>query len=182
MLRMIATITRQWINTNEELISRIEADQSEINKKFKLKLNTSNNVSKIIGDLSDPHNSGHTVQILELHDRNKFVYKPKDCGLDFKFAELIEKLNSEKGSLKLRIPKIISKESYGWSEHIDHNPLDQSEDESLFFKRAGAWLSLFHNFSGTDMHFENIIACKNHPVPIDIEMICLLYTSDAADE
>ena len=171
MLRMIATITRQWINTNEELISRIEADQSEINKKFKLKLNTSNNVSKIIGDLSDPHNSGHTVQILELHDRNKFVYKPKDCGLDFKFAELIEKLNSEKGSLKLRIPKIISKESYGWSEHIDHNPLDQSEDESLFFKRAGAWLSLFHNFSGTDMHFENIIACKNHPVPIDIEMI-----------
>ena len=171
MLRMIATITRQWIITNEELISRIEADQSEINKKFKLKLNTSNNVSKIIGDLSDPHNSGHTVQILELHDRNKFVYKPKDCGLDFKFAELIEKLNSEKGSLKLRIPKIISKESYGWSEHIDHNPLDQSEDESLFFKRAGAWLSLFHNFSGTDMHFENIIACKNHPVPIDIEMI-----------
>lgn len=171
MLRMIATITRQWINTNKELISRIEADQPEINKKFKLKFSKSNNASKIISDLSDPHNSGHTVQILELQDRNKLVYKPKDCGLDFKFAELIEKLNSEKGSLDLRVPKIISKKNYGWSEYINHTELDQGDDGSLFFKRAGAWLSLFHNFSGTDMHFENIIASGNHPVPIDIEMI-----------
>ena len=39
------------------------------------------------------------------------------------------------------------------------------------FRRAGAWLALFHCFAGTDMHQENMIAAGEHPVPIDLEMI-----------
>ena len=40
-----------------------------------------------------------------------------------------------------------------------------------FFRRAGAWLALFHVFVGVDMHQENIVATGSHPVPIDLEMI-----------
>ena len=40
-----------------------------------------------------------------------------------------------------------------------------------FFRRAGAWLALFHCFAATDMHQENMIAAGDHPVPIDLEMI-----------
>ncbi len=40
-----------------------------------------------------------------------------------------------------------------------------------FFRRAGAWLALFHCFAGSDMHQENMIAAGEHPVPIDLEMI-----------
>ena len=40
-----------------------------------------------------------------------------------------------------------------------------------FFKRAGAWLALFHCFGGTDFHQENIIAAGEHPVPIDLETV-----------
>ena len=42
---------------------------------------------------------------------------------------------------------------------------------ALFFRRAGAWLALLHVFAATDMHQENMIACGDHPVPIDLETI-----------
>ena len=41
----------------------------------------------------------------------------------------------------------------------------------MFFRRAGAWLALFHCFAATDMHQENIIAAGDQPVPIDLETI-----------
>ncbi len=44
---------------------------------------------------------------------------------------------------------------------------------SDIFRRAGAWLALFHCFVGVDMHQENIIAAGEYPVPIDLEMILL---------
>ena len=40
-----------------------------------------------------------------------------------------------------------------------------------FFRRAGAWLALFHCFAASDMHQENMIAAGDHPVPIDLETI-----------
>ena len=45
------------------------------------------------------------------------------------------------------------------------------KDFARFFRRAGGWLALFHCFAATDMHQENMIACGDHPVPIDLEMI-----------
>ena len=42
---------------------------------------------------------------------------------------------------------------------------------AAIFRRAGAWLALFHCFAATDTHQENMIAIGDHPVPIDLEMI-----------
>src|SRR5690606_22023249 len=41
----------------------------------------------------------------------------------------------------------------------------------MYFRRAGAWLALFHCFAATDMHQENIIAAGDQPVPIDLDTI-----------
>ena len=45
------------------------------------------------------------------------------------------------------------------------------EGYKRFFRRAGAWLALFHCFVANDMHQENMIAAGDHPVPIDLETI-----------
>ena len=58
-----------------------------------------------------------------------------------------------------------------WTEFIEHTSCAELEDFPDFFRRAGAWLALFHVFVGVDMHQENIVAMGSHPVPIDLEMI-----------
>ena len=63
------------------------------------------------------------------------------------------------------------RDGYGWTEFIDHTACADQNGFAPFFRRAGAWLALFHVFAATDMHQENMIACGDHPVPIDLETI-----------
>jgi len=70
-----------------------------------------------------------------------------------------------------KLARAIAQDGYGWTEFIDHASCADEAGFARFFRRAGAWLALFHCFAATDMHQENMIACGDHPVPIDLEMI-----------
>ena len=74
-------------------------------------------------------------------------------------------------SIALKAARMVAGDGYGWTEFIDHIGCADQEGFRQFFRRAGAWLALFHCFAATDMHQENIIAAGDHPVPIDLEMI-----------
>ena len=65
----------------------------------------------------------------------------------------------------------MPRDGYGWTEFVNHTGCADAKGHKRFFRRAGAWLALFHWFAGTDMHRENIIADGDHPVPIDLEML-----------
>jgi type 2 lantibiotic biosynthesis protein LanM len=170
LIRSIAIITRQWIEVNIELLERINSDFCEVTETF---LSDSNNflITDIIGGLSDPHNLGRSVLILEINGLHKLIYKPKDLGLDFQWYGLCSKLNNLRPPIELKAVKTIAKNGYGWTEFIPHTACISDDDFGSFFKRAGSWLSLFHLYSSVDMHFENIIANGSNPVPIDLEMI-----------
>jgi type 2 lantibiotic biosynthesis protein LanM len=170
LLRLTATIVRQWIDTTTELITRLHADITEIrgvitHSALDVK------VQAIGGDLSDPHNFGHSVQILTFEDQTKLVYKPKDLRLDVAWYDLIERFNANSPPVALKPVKALARSEYGWTEFIEHTSCESDQDIELFYRRAGAWLAVFHLFASTDMHFENILAHGAHPVPIDLEMI-----------
>lgn len=170
LLRLTATITRQWIDTTAELINRLATDIHEIKASL---THSSENVKAhaIGGDLSDPHNFGHSVQIITFEDHSKVVYKPKDLGLDIAWCELIEKFNASRPPVDLKPVKTISCHEYGWTEFIPHTGCESQADIALFYRRSGAWLAIFHLLASSDMHYENILAHGAHPVPIDLEMI-----------
>ena len=170
LLRLTATIVRQWIDTTAKLVNRIHSDVSEI--KAVLTHSTPDiKVQAIRGDLSDPHHFGHSVQILTFEDQTKVVYKPKDLRLDLAWHDLIEHFNANAPPVALKPVKTIVRYEYGWTEFIEHTSCETSQDIELFYRRSGAWLAVFHLFASTDMHFENIVAHGAHPVPIDLEMI-----------
>ena len=170
LLRLIATITRQWIDTAREFVLRLDADLATIRRAI-LHSGADSRVAKIEGDLSDPHNGGHTVQIVSFEDGSRVVYKPKDLRLDAAWYDLIERLNRAGAPLELKAAHAISRHGYGWTEFIDHAGCADQQGYKRFFRRAGAWLALFHCFAATDMHQENMIASGEHPVPIDLETI-----------
>jgi len=177
LLRLIASITRQWIDTTRELILRLDADRETICQELLHSTNESP-VAKIEGELSDPHNGGHTVQIVTFEDGSRVVYKPKDLRLDVAWYNLIERFNQAGPPVELKAMRAISRDGYGWTEFIDHTGCTDNKDFNEFFRRAGAWLALFHLFATSDMHQENIIACGNHPVPIDLETILQSATEE----
>lgn len=170
LLRITAVIVRQWINTTQELITRLHRDKDVIRSKI-TQSDANTLVQGVSGDLSDPHNFGHSVLIINFDDQTKLVYKPKDLRLDVAWHDLIKDFNVSGAPVDLKPVRTIAGEEYGWTEFIEHNSCESTKDFELFYRRSGAWLAIFHLFSSSDMHFENIIADGAHPVPIDLEMI-----------
>jgi len=170
LLRLIATLTRQWLDTSRELILRLDADLPAIRREL-LPPSAASTVAKIEGDLSDPHNFGRSVQILTFAGGARLVYKPKDLRLDIAWADLIARLNRAAPPLTLKAVRAIARDGYGWTEFVAHDGCDDEAGIARFFRRAGAYLALLHVFVATDMHQENIIAAGDHPVPIDLETI-----------
>ena len=170
LLRLLATLTRQWIDTSHELGVRLAADLPAIRRDL-LHSDVDSRCVAIEGGLSDPHNCGRSVQIARFSDGSRIVYKPKDLRLDVAWYGLIDRLNRADPPVALKAVRTISRDGYGWTEFIDHAPCANREGYGRFFRRAGAWLALLHAFAATDMHQENMIACGDHPVPIDLETI-----------
>jgi type 2 lantibiotic biosynthesis protein LanM len=170
LLRLLATMTRQWIDTSREFVLRLDADLPIICRDL-LKTAAASQVAKIEGELSDPHNFGHSVQIVTFEDSARVVYKPKDLRLDIVWHGLIGRLNRADPPVALKAVRAIARDGYGWTEFVTHAGCDDEDGVVRFFRRAGAWLALFHVFAATDMHQENMIAHGDHPVPIDLETI-----------
>src|SRR6478752_4883563 len=169
LLRLIALVTRQWIDTSRELVTRLDVDLPAIRRDI-LRSNTDSPVASIAGEFSDPHNGGRSVRILSFEDGARIVYKPKDLRLDIAWHDLVERLNKDAPPIDLKAVRAIASDGYGWTEFIDHAGTDRAGCQR-FFRRAGAWLALFHCFVANDMHQENMIAAGEHPVPIDLETI-----------
>jgi type 2 lantibiotic biosynthesis protein LanM len=169
LLRLMASVTRQWIDTSREFVLRLDADLATIRREI-LQTNADSRVNRIEGDLSDPHNGGRSVQIISFEDGAQVVYKPKNLRLDAAWHALVERLNGAEPPIELKAVRAIARDGYGWTEFITHDGCTDEQGYARFFRRAGAWLALFHCFVATDMHQENIIAAGDHPVPIDLEM------------
>jgi class II lanthipeptide synthase len=170
LLRLIAVLTRQWIDASREFAVRLEADLAAIGRDL-LHSAAGTRAIKIEGGLSDPHNSGRSVLIVSFESGARVVYKPKDLRLDVAWRALAERLNRSNPPLELKAARAIARNGYGWTEFIAHSGCASQEGCERFFRRAGAWLALFHCFVTTDMHQENMIAAGEHPVPIDLETI-----------
>jgi len=170
LLRLLATLTRQWIDTSREFVGRLAADLPTLGREL-LQSGADSRVIAIESDLSDPHNGGRSVHLVGFGDGARIVYKPKDLRLDVAWHRLIERLNRADPPVVLKAVRPIARDGYGWTEFIDHTACADRDGYERFFRRAGAWLALFHIFAATDMHQENMIACGDHPVPIDLETI-----------
>lgn len=170
LLRLIATLTRQWLDVSCEFLRRLDADLPAIRRDL-LGSGDAGLIVQIEGGLSDPHNFGRSVQILTFAGGARVVYKPKDLRLDLAWRDLIARLNRADPPLTLRALRSIARDGYGWTEFVVHDACADARGAVGYFRHAGALLALFHVFAATDMHQENIIAAGDQPVAIDLETI-----------
>ena len=119
LLRLMAVLTRQWIDTSREFIirptCRLAGDPPRSSA-----IPAKSRVVKIEGELSDPHNGGHSVLIVSFADGGRVAYKPKDLRLDVAWHDLVERLNGADPPVALKAVRAIARSGYGWTEFIEH--------------------------------------------------------------
>ncbi len=143
--------------------------------------------------LSDGHRGGRSVAKLGLQgDGRSFqlLYKPKAMAVDVHFQNLLARCNAaaQSGALHLEalrharlraksafpkfyLQRILDRGDYGWVEFIATKECESQAEIDRFYLRQGGFLALLHLLHGTDVHFENLIACGEHPVLIDLETL-----------
>jgi type 2 lantibiotic biosynthesis protein LanM len=170
LLRLIAVLTRQWIDATREFILRLAEDLPAIRRDL-MPGSAAGKAVDIASGLSDPHNGGRCVLIVRFADATRVVYKPKDLQLDVAWRALVDRFNRTGAPVVLKTVRTLARNGYGWTEFIEHAGCTDARGCEAFFQRSGAWLALLHCFAATDMHQENMIAAGDHPVPIDLETI-----------
>ncbi|WP_198042340.1 type 2 lanthipeptide synthetase LanM family protein [Kitasatospora azatica] len=119
----------------------------------------------------DGHQRGRSVAILRFADGRRAVYKPRPLGTHRHFNETVDWFNEQPGTPGLPVLALLDRGEYGWVEHVAHRPCTTARQLDGFYRRQGALLALLYALDGTDLHYENLIACGDEPVLIDVETL-----------
>jgi type 2 lantibiotic biosynthesis protein LanM len=169
LARIIAVVFQNWRNYISEMLDRLADDTSLLELKlFAGKpLGTLDN---FIGDAGDLHDHGRAVALLLFDNGNRVAYKPKDLRISAAFLELTALLNSSGLELPLHVRKIITRGEYAWEEWVEYYPCQSEQEVERFYFRMGMQIRLLQFLGARDFWLDNLIACGEHPVFIDLEM------------
>lgn len=170
--RLIATTVDFWVEATAEFLQRLQADRGKIERILDFTEVTLGKVTAIAGSLSDVHNRGRSVLILTFASGKKLVYKPKNLGLEVIYNQLLNWCNQHHAPLIFKVIKVLDRHSYGWVlDYIEQLPCNDEAAAQRFYQRAGMLLCVLYVLGGNDCHYENLIACGEHPVLIDAETL-----------
>jgi type 2 lantibiotic biosynthesis protein LanM len=170
MLRSLYIATLNWLDSSLELLERLAKDWDLIRTRLATSAETGN-LTSIAAGVGDTHRRGRTVAVLEFSSGFKVVYKPHSQEVDVHFGEFLQWVNHAGFETPFRIPKIIDRDCYGWSEFVSHQPCSDCGEVQRFYQRLGGYLAAFYALRARDMHFENLLAAGEFPVPVDLETL-----------
>ena len=159
----------QWVEIVTEFLQRIFEDIDAIADE--LDITKSSVIAHLKPGLSDPHDNGRTVIVVEFESGEKIVYKPKSLGPDACYFRIAQWFNSSGTPYDFKILKVVERPNYGYIQFAPHQPMRSVEEASRFYERSGSLLALLYAFDGIDFHYQNVIACGECPTPIDFETI-----------
>ncbi|MFI6811904.1 type 2 lanthipeptide synthetase LanM family protein [Nonomuraea sp. NPDC050328] len=130
-------------------------------------------VGELVGFVAagDRHRQGRAVCVLEFAGGGKVVYRPRPVTAHLHFNELVRWLNERVPGLELGTVRVLARDGYGWVEFAEAAPCTTAEQVSRFYRRQGALLTLLDVVNGTDIHYENLVACGDQPLVVDVETV-----------
>ncbi len=170
LLRALYIATVNWVDSSLELLERLSKDWDLIRASLAAGA-APGSLTSIAAGAGDTHRRGRTVAILEFSTGFKLVYKPHSQSVDVHFGEFLEWVNHAGFETPFRILKIIDRGCYGWSEFVVHQPCSNRGEVERFYQRLGGYLAAFYVTRAKDMHFENLLAAAEFPVPVDLETL-----------
>ncbi len=167
--RFLAVAAEQTLTATTELLRRFQQDTLALTHTFSCQPECT--IETLFLGLSDPHNGGRTVCLLQLSDDSKLIYKPRSLAIDCAFQHLIAWLNQTGTVPDLKALQVLDRGHYGWVEFVPTEDCASAAAIARFYERQGAHVVLMHFLCGVDFHYENFIPSGEYPVPIDLEAL-----------
>lgn len=168
--RHVVECADRWFAFASEVLAQLAADSDMIRKTF----HSGEDPGPLVGaqgGVSDPHRGERTVLLLRFRSGLRLVYKPKPLALDAAFQDILVWLNEREADPAFRPLLVVDRGEYGWVEFITHEKCTAVDEVERFYRRQGGYLALFYALAATDFHHENLLACGEHPIPIDLESL-----------
>jgi type 2 lantibiotic biosynthesis protein LanM len=170
LARLLANGIDFWVKGTADFIAAVITDSEVIREAFHLGM-PPGKISEIQVGLSDYHHQGRSVHAVTFSCGLKLVYKPRTLGIERAYFDLLAHLNERGIPLGLKTITVVDRSSHGWAEFVGHDPCAEPAALQRYYTRAGMLLYLTHVLCATDLHAENIIACGENPVLIDLETL-----------
>jgi type 2 lantibiotic biosynthesis protein LanM len=170
LARLLGQACQYAADAQVELLERFNADRGLIVARLLGGVDPGPLVDVHTGS-GDSHQRGRSVAILRFANGRKVVYKPRPLDLHRHFGGLVSWLNTKVLGLNLRTVDSLNRDGYGWLEFVEHRPCAQIAEVDRFYRRQGALLALLYAVDGADIHYENLIACADQPVLVDVETL-----------
>jgi type 2 lantibiotic biosynthesis protein LanM len=168
LARLLSITADLWARNVSRLAGALEADLPEIARVFGNGA-PPGRVAAVRPSLSDRHDGGRTVSILEFESGLRLVHKPRDLGIETAWFSLLGFLNERGGDFRLL--RVLDRGSHGWAEPADPAPCGDLREGERFYFRSGALLAVLYLLEASDCFHENVVACGGHPVLIDMETL-----------
>jgi type 2 lantibiotic biosynthesis protein LanM len=119
----------------------------------------------------DSHRGGFTVAIVTC-EGGRLVYKPRSVAADLALRDFLAELAEDLGgSLPIRVADAVDRGDHGWSAFVEHVYAENDDELGRFYFGIGQWIAVMRLLRGTDIHAENLIACRASPVVVDCETL-----------
>ena len=184
-----------WIRNSCEILKHLSEDWDRLRDALLPREGDIALVS-LTRQISDPHREGRGVAVLTFSVAAKdpgssarsikLVYKPRAVRVEAQFQNLLgwcnrlasvaaqdrwEPAEESVPPLPFRLTAVVDSGRHGWVEFIEQQPCRSMQELRDFYTRQGANLALLYALGGADIHQDNLIACGEHPVLVDLEVL-----------
>lgn len=170
LARLMATCALYWVESTSEMARRLATDNGQLAEEF--------NDGRSLGDvvdaeagLSDPHRRGRSVSILRFASGLKLAYKPRSLAMERTFADVVAWLGQRSEGPRLMALRVLDRGTHGWMECAEFASCTEDAQVPRYFERGGMLLCLMHALGGSDIHHDNVLACGEHPLVLDLEAL-----------
>jgi lantibiotic modifying enzyme len=165
----VEAVGADWLRAQRMTAARLQRDWGHLLSM--LTREATLRVKHVTPGLSDPHERGQTVAVLEFAGGGRLVYKPRSCEGERIWFSALEWLNREGFQPSFYIPQFISRGNYCWMSFVEHRGCDSKRAVREFYFRWGAQAAIAQLLGCADLHRQNWIASGEGPVLIDAEML-----------
>lgn len=158
-------IVKNYIKFVSDALLRLEEKKSLIEEKLAgdRRITALKNIN---ADGADSHLNGCCTMRIDT-DAGSFYYKPHDRSVD----DFAQKFVNEFFGGMIKVPDTVPGNDFAFIERIQYEPVSEQEAVKKYYYNFGVLSCMLFFLGSTDMHNGNILACKEFPVPVDIETL-----------
>jgi type 2 lantibiotic biosynthesis protein LanM len=170
LARQLAEGIGRWVAFSLEFLGHLGADWPALRAAFHPD-GDPGPLSHVEGSAGDSHRGGRAVLVAHFASGLRLVYKPRPLAAEVHFQELLDWLNRHGARPAFRTVHVLDRGGHGWVEFIPSGDCASADEVRRFYRRQGGYLAILYALAASDFHSENVIACGEHPLLVDLEAL-----------